>query len=268
MLEKLGLQNHSGNNLKSLEILFNRWCRKVPFDNLQKRMYLSAGGLGPMPSHTAKDFFTEWLAHGTGGTCWAVSHALHDLLHSLGFDVKRASGTMLTSPTVRGPNHGTVIVTLEGRHYLVDGSMLTEHPLPLLDSSPSEAGHPAARVQLERRAEQWQIFWRPLHRLEGIWCRIDSMDVSTSTFDRYYQGTRAWSPFNYFLYARSNTQDQVTGVVADRKITIRADGQTTSEFMKSTERVKFLVEQMGIAEEIISKLPADEPIPPPPAKPG
>ena len=210
----------------------------------------------------------DWLTYGTGGTCWAVSHALHDLLKALGFDVHRASGTMLTSPTVRGPNHGTVIVTLEGFHYLVDGSMLTEHPLPMQEGSPGVTGHPGAQIQVENRAEQWQIYWRPLHRVEGIWCRIDAMDVSASAFDGYYQNTRAWSPFNYFIYARINTPDQITGIVADRKITMRANGQPTSEVMNSTERVKFLIEQMGMAEEIITRLPADEPLPPPPGGPS
>ena len=114
VLQGLGLENYPRNDLESLQNLYCRWCRKVPFGNLQKRLFLSAGGLGPMPGHTAKDFFTDWLAYGTGGTCWAVSHALHDLLQALDFEVRRASGTTLSSTTVRGPNHGTVVVTLDG----------------------------------------------------------------------------------------------------------------------------------------------------------
>jgi N-hydroxyarylamine O-acetyltransferase len=264
VLAKLGLQKQPGNDLAGLETLYGRWCRKVPFDNLQKRLFFSDGGKGPLPGNTANNFFRDWLAYGTGGTCWAVSHALHDLLQALGFEVQRASGTMLISPTVRGPNHGTVVASLHGAQYLIDGSMLTEHPLPLKEGIPGEAQHPAAQIQFEKRAEHWQFFCRPLHLLEGVWCRIDATDVSVSAFDQYYEGTRAWSPFNFALYARINTQDQVTGIIADQKIAIEPDGQATSEAMQSAERVKFLVEQVGIAEEIIAKLPADEPLPPRP----
>ena len=268
VLAKLGLQKQPENDLAGLETLYGRWCRKVPFDNLQKRLFFSAGGEGPLPSHTANNFFQDWLTYGTGGTCWAVSHALHDLLQVLGFEARRASGTMLTSPTVRGPNHGTVIVTLDGAQYLIDGSMLTERPLPLEEGSPGDAQHPAAQIQFEKRAEQWHFFCRPLHLLDGVWCRIDAINVSVSAFDQYYEGTRGWSPFNFALNARINTQNQVTGIIADKKITIKPDGQATCEVMQGAERVKFLVEQVGIAEEIIARLPADEPLPPPPGGPS
>ena len=265
VLEKLGFKEYPGNDLAGLDSLYGRWCRRVPFDNLQKRLHLAAGDPVPMPGNNSTLFFQDWLTYGTGGTCWGVSHALHDLLQTLGFNVDRAAGTMLTSPTVRGPNHGTVIVTIEGCRYLVDGSMLTEQPLPLRDSPPFEAKHPGTLVQLARRTDQWQIFWRPLHRHEGIWCRMDAVGVSVSAFDRYYEGTREWGPFNYFLYARINNRDQVTGVVANRKIAIGTNGQATSEAINSSERAKFLVEQMGMAEEIITRQPADEPLPPPPS---
>ena len=268
VLQKLGLQKQPGSDLTGLETLYGRWCRKVPFDNLQKRLFLSNGSKGPMPGHNSEHFFLNWLAYGTGGTCWAVSYALHDLLEALGFEVKRASATMLTSPTVRGPNHGTVVVTLHGAQYLIDGSMLTERPLPLKADVAGAARHPAAQIQFKKRAEQWQFFCRPLHRLDGIWCRIDAIDVSVSAFDQYYEGTRAWSPFNFALYARINTQDQVTGIIADQKIIIKPDGRATSEAMQSAERVKFLVEHVGIAEEIIAKLPADESLPPQPVRPS
>ena len=146
--------------------------------------------------------------------------------------------------------------------------MLTERPIPLKEGVPGRAQHPATQIQFEKRAEQWPFLCRPLHRLDGVWCRIDSIDVSVSAFDQYYEGTRDWGPFNFALHARINTQDRVTGVVADQKISIKPDGQATSEVMQGAERVKFLVEQVGIAEEIIARLPADEPLPPRPERPS
>lgn len=268
VLQKLGLQNLPRNDLTGLEDLYGRWCRKVPFDNISKRLFFSEGGEGPLPGHTAEHFFLAWLAYGTGGTCWAVSHALHDLLHALGFEVRRAACTMLSSPTVRGPNHGTVVVTLDGRQYLIDGSILTERPLPLQEEDPGQVKHPAAQVRVEKRAEHWQVFWRPLHRLDGVWCRIDAIDVPVSTFDQHHERTRRWSPFNFALYARINTQVRIIGVASGHKITLGPDSQAISEAMLGNERVRFLVEDLGIAEEIVAALPADEPVAPPPERPS
>ncbi len=129
ILEKLGLARHPSIDIAGLSLLYGRWCRNVPFDNLRKRLLYSGSASGPVPGHNSQDFFENWLAHGTGGTCWATSHALHDLLSELGFPTTRGAGTMLASPDVVGPNHGTAIVTLEDLRYIVDGSMLTELPL-------------------------------------------------------------------------------------------------------------------------------------------
>jgi N-hydroxyarylamine O-acetyltransferase len=131
VLQKLGFRDRPTNDLAGLEDTFGRWCRKVPFDNIQKRLALAADAPGPLPGNTAEDILWSWLAYGTGGTCWATSHGLHDLLQALGFDVVRATGTMLSSPDARGPNHGTIVARIDGEQYIVDGSMLTDRPIPL-----------------------------------------------------------------------------------------------------------------------------------------
>jgi len=46
----------------------------VPFDNVRKLIHVKSGKAGPLPGGTAEDFFTAWLRHGTGGTCWHRRH--------------------------------------------------------------------------------------------------------------------------------------------------------------------------------------------------
>jgi arylamine N-acetyltransferase len=70
------------------------WCSHVAFDNLHKRVWF-AERHGPMPGDDPTSFFEMWLAHDTGGTCWGSSGALHALFSALGFDVRRATGTMM-----------------------------------------------------------------------------------------------------------------------------------------------------------------------------
>ncbi len=264
VLQRLGLRALPERDLAGLADLYGRWCRKVPFDNIQKRLFLAAGCDGPLPGHTAEDFFRAWLSYGTGGTCWAVSQGLYDLLAAVGFDVARAACTMLSSPTVRGPNHGTVIVTINSRRYIVDGAMLTDRPIPLQEGVLGGAEHPAAQVRVGKQARRWHVAWRPLHRPEGFSCRIEAIGLSGLAFDRYYEGTRGWSPFNYSVYARTNTQDRITGVAFGQRVTLGPDGDAASEAIGPGERDRFLVEHLGIAEEIVARLPADEPLPPPP----
>jgi N-hydroxyarylamine O-acetyltransferase len=265
VLERLGLASRPTPDLAGLQDIYGRWCRKVSFDNIRKRLALVSADEGPLPGYCAEDFFRGWLTYGTGGTCWAVSAGLHDLLAALGFEVTRAACTMLSSPTVRGPNHGTVIVTLEERRYVVDGAMLTERPLLLEEGFVGDADHAAAQVRVGINDEHWQVAWRSLHRPEGFPCRIDMIGVSASAFVKYYEGTRGWSPFNYSVYARTNTEEGVTGVAFGHRVTLGRDDQVASEAIGSDERDRFLLEHLGMAEELVARLPADEPLPQPPA---
>jgi N-hydroxyarylamine O-acetyltransferase len=264
VLLKLGFRERPTNDLVGLETLYGRWSRNVPFDNVQKWRFLSSGKAGPLPGHTAEDFFLAWLAHGTGGTCWAVSHALYDLLDALGFHVRRATSTMLSAPGVRGPNHGTVLASIDGRDYLVDGTMLTERPIPIQEGDHRAVQHPGAQIRIEQRDGHWHVLWRPVHVPDGLWCRIDEIGVPFSVFDQWYESTRGWSPFNFSLYARANMADRVTGVAFGNRVRIEPDGQAVVEPISEDERVRLLVEDLGIAEELASDLPADAPLPPRP----
>lgn len=264
VLAKLGFTAPPTNDLPGLEALYGRWCRKVPFDNLQKRLALSLNQPGPLPGTGADAFFRDWLAYGTGGTCWAVSGALHDLLAALGFQVTRATCTMLSAPGVHGPNHGSVLARVEGNEYLVDGSVLSELPIRVEEHDGEAQPHPGARVRVALRDGGWQVFWRPLHLLDGIWCRIELSDVPDVVFAQLYESTRAWGPFNYSVYARINTETSQSGLAFGNRVTIEPDGQARSEPVSHQERTRFLVEDLGIAEELVARLPVDEPMPPRP----
>jgi N-hydroxyarylamine O-acetyltransferase len=100
-------------------------------DNLRKLVHLRADDPGPLPGDTPEDFFAGWLAHGTGGTCWAVHGALTALLEACGFEARRGIGTMLVAPDLP-PNHGLTSVRLDDETLLVDGCILHGEPLLLM----------------------------------------------------------------------------------------------------------------------------------------
>ena len=258
VLQGMGFSRPPDIDFEGLSAVYGRWCRKVPFDNIQKRLFYAGGGEGPVPGHNSTDFFQKWLDYGTGGTCWANSHAMHDLLAALGFDVVRCAGTMLSSPDAVGPTHGTVIATLDNRRYLVDGSMLTERPVPVEDGVTLEAGHPAERIRVEHRESCWHVFWHSAHRPDGIWCRIERIDVPIAEFNEYHERTRTSSNFNASLYVRLNQPANTTTIAFGERVVVETQGHLSRTALSGEERTQSLVEDFGIAEELAARVPADE----------
>lgn len=263
VLEKLGLASYPEPTLDGLSEIYAAWCRRVPFDNVQKIIHLHVGAAGPLPGDAAADFFESWLAHGTGGTCWAGNGGLHTLLGSLGFAVARGIGTMLSSPNVP-PNHGTVVVDLEGARYLVDASILHNEPLRLDERETTAIEHPAWGVRCRIEDGRWHIRWRPLHTTSGIDCRIEDLHATGETFRESHEGTRGWSPFNYEVTARLLTNDAIIGAAFGERASLDGEGGETRGPLATENRNRFLVEEIGMSGEIINQLPPDTRTPPAP----
>jgi N-hydroxyarylamine O-acetyltransferase len=261
-LEKLGLSALPSLDLKGLSALYGAWCRRVPFDNVRKLIHLNRKEAGPLPGDSAVDFLTAWLRYGTGGTCWSGNGALFSLLESLGFDVKRGLGTMLAAPNLP-PNHGTVVVDFGRDRYIVDASILHGTPLQVADQQPAEPHLPWS-VQLSRRQDHWIIHWRPLHKPDGFDCRIEEFNVPSAIFADLHEKSRPWSPFNYQLYARINRINAVVGTAFGQRGELVTNGGARQCPLEASARVRFLVEELAISEELAAQLPPDRPTPPPP----
>jgi N-hydroxyarylamine O-acetyltransferase len=263
VLAKLGFSDRPPASLPGLQAVYAAWCRRVPFDNVQKLIRLDSNEAGPLPGDSAVDFLQTWLAHGTGGTCWAGNGALHALLVSLGFASTRALGTMLLAPDMP-PNHGTVLASVDGRRYVVDASILHGAPLELDEGRASGAVELPWGVRCERQGAHWYIAWRPLNIPEGLQARIDRLATTRETFRQLHEDTRAWSPFNYALYARINREDRVIGIAFGQRVELRAGGGFAREPLEKDQRIRLLVEELGIDEATAARVPQDRETPPPP----
>lgn len=264
MLEKLGFAAAPSADLAGLGELYAAWCRRVPFDNVRKLIWLREEIPGPLPGDDATDFLQAWLEHGTGGTCWAGNGALQALLVSVGFDARRGICTMMVRPDMP-PNHGTVAVTLDECDYLVDASILFDDPLRLVAGAAIE--HPAWGVHLHEVEGQLRIAWRPFY-LESFDCRIESLGASREEFQRWHEFTREWGPFNYALSARRIEGQSMIGASFGPTAEIDAEGKVSLTPVAGKERVAFLVERLGISEEMATRLPPDQEMPPPPTATG
>jgi N-hydroxyarylamine O-acetyltransferase len=263
VLMKLGFSDRPPASLSGLRAVYGAWCTRVPFDNVQKLIRLGANEPGPLPGDSAAEFFKTWLAHGTGGTCWAGNGALHCLLLSLGFASTRGLGTMLLAPDIP-PNHGTVLVSMDGKRYVVDASILHGEPLEIDETRRTGASGLAWSVSCERQGGHWYIGWRPVNMPEGLRARIEQLSTTRETFRKLHEQTRAWSPFNYELYARSNREDRVIGIAFGQRVELRAGGAFARTPLGKDERTRFLIEELGIDEETAVQVPEDRHRPPPP----
>ncbi|MDB6072923.1 MAG: hypothetical protein JWO89_563, partial [Verrucomicrobiaceae bacterium] len=262
ILAKLEI-DHPAASWQGLTTAYAAWCQHVPFDNVRKLIHVKSGDTGPLPGGTAEDFFTAWLQHGTGGTCWSGSNALHAFLSALGFPVERGIATMMAAP-VLPPNHGTVMIVNEGKRYLLDASMLHGEPLLLDEHQTTQIDHLAWGLTCGQRDGKLHVHWRPMHKVDGFDCRLEWTGSSGPDHRAFYSRTHEWSPFNYELNVRLNCGDDVEGMAFGKWITLYRDGSVSSDVIALEERNQRLIEEIGLSEEIVAQIPPDSPTPPPP----
>ncbi len=261
VLDGLGFAAPPDVSLAGLTDLYDAWCRRIPFDNIRKLIHVRSANSAVLPGDRPDEFFEAWLAHGTGATCWAANGALCELLVSIGHDARRAAATMMVAPDIP-PNHGSVIVQLDGQRYVVDASMLFVEPLPL--RAGAKVDHPAWGVDARTVDGHFTIRWNALQRPDLLDCRYNVYDATAAQFSAFHEATRAWSPFNFNLNLNLVRNDGRIGAAGGQRVAIDARGQVARTPLTDAERKVFLIDEVGISEEIVELLPGDVDIPPPP----
>ncbi len=262
VLEKLGLTERPSLDLAGLNTLYAAYCGNVPaIDNIRKRIWFAGERRGPLPGGVAADYFENWLDHGTGGTCWPTNGAVHALVHSLGFDARRIAGCIIMEE-YPGTNHGSVLVTLEGVDYLIDGNLGAFKVLPLVPGRTTSTGdglHAISAVPIEAGFDV--IWYRSHDRLEPLTFRTEPEHdpVDQAFFLARYDLTKQLSVFNDALFICRRFPEFIVTLGRKNKMTVAADGTMTKTEINDTERRRVLVEEFGISEEIAEALPPDVP---------
>jgi len=140
ILGKLELKKQPEPDLEGLNRVHAAYCGHVSNDNIQKRIWLVGDKTKPVTGGDPIEFFENWLAHGTGGTCFAASGGLYALLRALGFDVRRVSGSVIRQGTKIHANHDSVLVCLRGKNYLVDPQHASFTAFPIVPGEVSSTG--------------------------------------------------------------------------------------------------------------------------------
>jgi N-hydroxyarylamine O-acetyltransferase len=249
VLERLRLSNEPEKTLSGLSATYRAWCESVPFDNAAKLIALRTGATGNLPGIDPQQFFTNFLEHGIGGTCWPSSNALYSLFHDIGFNVTRLAGSMRDTGII---SHGTTKAHIDGTDWLIDSSMLTREPLPLsfdlhIGSDPVWGG------EVEYTDGTHIIWWDAVPAPEFIPCRLLPYDVDYDFYLDRYEVSRTKSPFNERVYVRRNFSDSVLVITGNRHF-VKSSTGVEAKLLTESELEDRLESEAGFSSHIIDKL--------------
>jgi hypothetical protein len=94
---------------------------------------------------------------------------------------------------------------------------------------------------------------------------VDRFEAQAAAFSQFHEQSRAWSPFNYSLHVRTNREASVIGAAFGQRVEIDESGAAVQRPLQTSERIRFLVEEIGIDEELAAEVPPDLATPPPPS---
>lgn len=248
VLERLGLSGPPSLDFAGLRSLYRAWCASVPFDNVRKMIVLRTKDGGPLPGSHAEEFFENWLTHGSGGTCWPTSNALFALVCSLGYEARRVAGSMRDLGIV---NHASVKVTIAGRDWLVDSSMLSNVPLPL-DQNVFISDDAVFAIEVEPEDKTFVVWWALPPNSEYLPCRLLVDPATPELYLSNYEASRKQSPFNERLYARRNRPQEMLVLLSNTRIVKAAKGITMTDLSREG-LCQALREEIGLSEELIEE---------------
>jgi N-hydroxyarylamine O-acetyltransferase len=263
---KLDLTSEITLDRLGLNRLYAAFSKNVPNDNIQKRIWLVGDRTRPMTGGDPIEFFDNWLAHGTGGTCYPANGALYALLRATGFDARRISGSVLMEGIEQGGNHGSVLVRLDGKDYLVDAQLAAFTALPLVPGQSTSTGNGIHDISAVPTAEGFDVQWYPgSNRLRPLVMRpeLDMGPVDHNYFLAQYALSvslyRRRSPFNEALFIARHFSESILVVSRNNKTEVFSDNVAIKSEITANERVRILIEELGISEHTVNAISTDEP---------
>ncbi len=260
VLARFGLRQPPTLDLAGLNLVYGAFSGSVPFDNVQKRIWFASPQTTPLPGGDPAEFFNDFLQHGTGGTCWPINGGMYALLLALGFQARRIAGSVVVEGYPQGANHGSVLVTLDGISYLVDGWMASFKVLPLVPGRPGSTGTGIHDIRAVPTENGFEIISYPgFDRDHPLPFRPEAEHdpVDHAFFLARADRTRAVGFFNDALFISRHFPESILTIGRKSKFRVAADGALTKTEVGEVERKRALIEEFGLSEEIVQALPRD-----------
>src|SRR4030095_10798932 len=110
--------------------------------------------------------------------------------------------------------------------------------------------HPAWGVAARFVDDAFTIRWKALQRPDPLDCRFNLYGLTAADFSRFHEATRTWSPFNFNLNLNLVRDDGRLGAGLGNRIVVDANGHATNTPFAGEARKRFLVDEVGISEEV------------------
>jgi arylamine N-acetyltransferase len=187
---------------------------------------------------------------------------MYALTRALGFDARRLVGSIIVEGYPQGANHGSVLVTLDGASYLVDAWMAAFKILPLTPGEPSSTGYGIHDISVVPTESGFEILsWPGFNRERPLPFRTESEydPADHAFFLARYDRTKTVGFFNDAIFICRHFPDSILTMGRKSKFHLAADGTLTKTEPTEAERKKSLVEEFGLSEEILDKIPPNVP---------
>ncbi|MEM8983963.1 MAG: arylamine N-acetyltransferase [Pseudomonadota bacterium] len=254
VLSHIGFSSRPEPTIATLNEIAKQWSRHFGYDNIAKRIYLEEKQTGAFPLMDPNDYFEFALAHGTGGGCWPSGEAAFGLLRRLGFDVERIAGTMLAVGDILFPAHGALNVYFGDRVFRMEPSLGADAALELIDGTATR--HDTKAYGLWQNGDR-QVWWQPGHTLNPVETTMTLSKLSSAFFYYRNEATKQFSIFNASAYIRRTRNDGSLTYAQGKLIEIDKYGEMTAAPVDPASLKSVLVEQFGLSEEIVDRLPVD-----------
>lgn len=219
VLARLELNERPTTDLAALNRIYAAFSAKIANDNIMKRIWLVGDQKRPVTGGAPSEFFENWLAYGTSGTCFPANGALCELLIALGFDARRYLASVMMEGIETDGNHGTVVVCLGRCEYLVDAQLAAYAALPLVAGRENSTGNGIHDIRAVPVGDRFDIQWYPgSNRQTPMVTRLELKrgPVDHGVFLAQYALSalrhRNRSPFNDALFVGRHFPDRIVNV--------------------------------------------------------
>jgi arylamine N-acetyltransferase len=246
-LALLGVE-HPAPSLGHLTRLVRAHVLRVPFENVTSHLRRRDHAKNPVPAPDPVTLLDAWERRSGGGVCFDIAAMAEPLLISLGYDASLVLGH------ISGPfGHQAIVVTLEGRRYLLDLGIAVFAPIPL--DEVVEVWHcgvgfrfrPSDLTPRVPGGEEWiRDRWSDSGWVQG--CRYELAPAAPENRDAGYQhhmtpGT-TWVLGSWTM--NRATEDAVYALKDDSLVTYTESGKQTTVIRSAEEYRRIASEQYGL----------------------
>ncbi len=246
ILEALELPR-SEPGLGYLQALFARFNERVPFESASKIVRNADVPRLEEKARTPEIFWSDYLASGAGGTCFARVSAFEALLSGLQFVTRFALGRVQTNF-----DHAALRVTLDGREWIADVGFPLPALLPgeTLEAEEIETPRGSLRVTPGARGRRVEILGGVPEGPREL--EVFNAPVSQAEFLRKWEKT--WRPDSKFLTSVVLHREKDARALSFASGEIRVDDRhSRTRLPLAAPRAPALEEQFGVARELLER---------------